>query len=63
LKGLNGKNVKYFKDLCHFAYKMTTNFKQVTTSQDASDNLSEKEGLDLLTICAPTKPNWHSSEL
>ena len=57
LKDLKGIHAQYFQDLCHLAYEMTRNSKQVISSQGLKDGLggrgsfSEEAGLGLLTIC------------
>ena len=57
LKDLKGVHAKHFEKLCHLAYEMTINSKQVISSQEIQDqlggsgSLSEEEGLGLLTIC------------
>jgi len=62
LKDLKGVHAQYFKDLCHLAYEMTMNSKQVISSQELKGRLggrgrfSEETGLGLLTIC-PTLQN------
>ena len=57
LKDLKGDHAKYFKNLCHLAYKMTIELRVVISSQELKDqlgkrsSLSEEAGLGLLTIC------------
>ena len=57
LKDLKGTHAKDFENLCHLAYEMTINSKQVISSQEVqaqlggSGSLSEEDGLGLLTIC------------
>ena len=57
LKDLKGVHAKSFENLGCLAYEMTINYKQVISSQEIQDqlcgsgNLSEEDGLGLLTIC------------
>ena len=57
LKDLKGVHAKRFENLCHLAYEMTINSKQVISSKEiqaqlgGSGSLSEEDGLGLLTIC------------
>ena len=57
LKKLSEKHARYFENLCHLAYEMTTKTKQVISSQELEDwldgrgSFSEEAGLGLLTIC------------
>ena len=57
LNKLSVKHARYFENLCHLAYEMTTKSEQVISSQKLDDwlggrgSLSEEAGLGLLIIC------------
>ena len=57
LKDLKGARAQSFKDLCRLAFDMTSESKQVVSSQELEDwlggrgSFSDEAGLGLLTIC------------